>query len=110
MTCVETGPKENVHILIHLGQVGLQAHVFGPGGHLPAHGRRLGSHRLHPFLHFLPDTWDAHEGRGARLLQGIHQRALTRKTHSTAWFRAHVASEEQENPIARSSNTSQRSY
>lgn len=68
------------HLLVHLAQVGLQADVFGPGGHLPAHGRSFGPRRPHPLLHFLPHTRDAHEGRGAHLLQSVDQGALTRHT------------------------------
>lgn len=69
-----------MYILIHLGQISLQADVFGPGRHLPAHSRRLCSNRLHLLLHLLPDTWDAHEGCGTHLLQGVYQGALIKES------------------------------
>lgn len=66
----------NMHILAHLGEISLQTDVFGPGCHFPAHGRGLCSNGFHLLLHLLPDSRDAHEGRGTHLLQGVHQRAL----------------------------------
>lgn len=64
------------YILVQLGQISLQTDIFGPGSNFSAHSRRLGSDRFHLLLHFLPDTWDAHEGCGTHLLQGVDQRAL----------------------------------
>lgn len=72
-TIKEENDSLNVYILIHLGQISLQTNIFGPGRHLPAHSGRLGSDRLHLLLHLLPHTRDAHEGRGAHLLQCVYQ-------------------------------------
>lgn len=65
-----------MHVLAHLGEICLETDVFGPGCHLPAYGRGLGSDGFHLLLHLLPDPRDAHEGGGTHLLQGVHQRAL----------------------------------
>lgn len=75
-----------MYLLIHLGQISLQADIFGPGSHLPAHGRRLSSDRLHLLLHLLPDAWDAHKGCGTNLLQGVYQRALIEKKKKQGFY------------------------
>lgn len=61
---------------LHLAEVGLQAHVFGPGRHLPPDGGGLGPDRLHLLLHLLPDAGNAHERRGPDLTQRVGQRTL----------------------------------
>lgn len=68
-----------MHILVHLGEISLQTNVLGPGGHFPAHGRRLCPDRFHLLLHLFPDTGDTHEGCGTHLLQGVYKRALIKE-------------------------------
>lgn len=77
-------------VLIHLGQISLQTDIFGPGSHLPAYSRRLGSDRLHLLLHLLPNSWDAHEGSGTHLLQGVHQRALVKEKKKNNKHKCHM--------------------
>lgn len=64
------------NILVHLAEIGLQTHSFGPDCHLSAHGGRLGPDGLHLLLHLLPDTWYAHEGCGTHLSHCVNQGTL----------------------------------